>query len=879
VPGYVWGVLVCFACVAALVLIGAVLVPALRKNFGVEAVAVAPATAAAPTSTDPAAAAAMSQSSAGANEAVNPANANSNQSSAGASQPPGGIVGTSVGAAPLAPPAGTPAPAAVAPAPVAGPLAPAAGGPAEGVPGQPAGPQSNSAAASPPAQSGVRTDATIAVPALRYQWKPGEKYAYAFQIKAEINGGVEESSGMTMLTVNDDPSVMAKFDVPSEDSKGSGSGFVVSADGYIVTCAHVVEGSVKIDVQVAGQTLAGEVVAFDKLHDLAVVRVRASNLPVLAIGNSDSVELAEEVRAVGFPLSDVLGESVKITRGTIAGIVESSGKKVFQVDASINPGNSGGPMVNQRGYAIGVASAKLSNEAIDNVGFVVTSNDVKTLLRSKGLPFQEGAGGPAFEGPELARRVTPAVALLKVTCGAGGVGTVRRRVLNFNGNLSASGRSLPGSRTPPKFESGMVLTNEAGEVLDATGNTQLPYLFGALGSLPIEPLSSDGERTWQTQRASALTQVIGQESPQDHFPTRFRRSRGRQAQPKVAAIVVIPALETAAYEMGAASGDQLTIRKRYEFKTLQKPGTPTLAHVTGEGTITFDQRLGVPVKLEYRATVVRSVGNITVTIPVTLNWNRLDQKVLDDALAKAKEAQAAAPRPGATASADSGPGAAPSSEVKPAPAAPPTAKEVDRLLAELTTRGKNFSQKYIAASALSRMKPLDERRAKVTKAVEPLMRDSNAGLRDAAIRTMGVWGTKANVPALLKMLDQLDFGIRLVTMEALGRIPDQRSAKALAKLVLDTTSRNNAAAALKKMGLVAESAVIALLDDDDHQVRYQAYHILAEIGGKKSVAAITERLKTDGHVWSHTAAEIALRKLNGKQETNQPADAKDDAGD
>jgi hypothetical protein len=192
------------------------------------------------------------------------------------------------------------------------------------------------------------------------------------------------------------------------------------------------------------------------------------------------------------------------------------------------------------------------------------------------------------------------------------------------------------------------------------------------------------------------------------------------------------------------------------------------------------------------------------------------------------------------------------------------AQEVGGKLGELK-RAENFTQKYLAVGALSRMHPIEQWRSDVTQAVEPLMRDSNAGLRDAAIRAMGVWGTTDNVPSLLKLLEQVDRGTRMSAMEALGRIPDERSAKALAKWVVDTSSRNKAAMALKRMGPVAEDAVIGLLADGDHQVRYQACNILGEIGGAKSIEAIAKRLETDQHVWSRAAAEIALRKLKGKR--------------
>ena len=127
------------------------------------------------------------------------------------------------------------------------------------------------------------------------------------------------------------------------------------------------------------------------------------------------------MRAVGYPLSNVLGDSVKITRGTIAGIVNTSGHKLFQVDASINPGNSGGPLVNEMGQVMGVASAKLAREDIDGVGFAVPVSEAIKLLRSKGISPPPAAAANAG-WPQLAQRVTPAVAMLKVTIGPGGYG-------------------------------------------------------------------------------------------------------------------------------------------------------------------------------------------------------------------------------------------------------------------------------------------------------------------------------------------------------------------------------------------------------------------------------------------------------------------------
>src|SRR5262249_45050014 len=131
----------------------------------------------------------------------------------------------------------------------------------------------------------------------------------------------------------------------AQPRQGSGTGFVVNANGYLLTCAHVVADANKIEVNLAGQKYLATVVAVEHETDLALLRITAQNLPTLPLANSDTAAVGQEVRALGFPLSNLLGESMKATRGTVSGISQKEGRKVFQIDASINPGNSGGPLV------------------------------------------------------------------------------------------------------------------------------------------------------------------------------------------------------------------------------------------------------------------------------------------------------------------------------------------------------------------------------------------------------------------------------------------------------------------------------------------------------------------------------------------------------
>ena len=167
------------------------------------------------------------------------------------------------------------------------------------------------------------------------------------------------------------------FDVPHQ---GSGSGFVIDAQGFILTNYHVIQDADRITVTFAdGRALRGDVVGSDPAIDVALLRVSGvSNLPQASIGNSDDLRVGEWVCAIGNPLGYVHSVTV--------GVVSFIGRKLFdaslddyiQTDAAINFGNSGGPLINARGEVIGINSA-ISSRA-SNIGFAVPINQAMAIL-------------------------------------------------------------------------------------------------------------------------------------------------------------------------------------------------------------------------------------------------------------------------------------------------------------------------------------------------------------------------------------------------------------------------------------------------------------------------------------------------------------------
>jgi serine protease Do len=166
--------------------------------------------------------------------------------------------------------------------------------------------------------------------------------------------------------------------------EGSGSGFVISSDGYIITNNHVVEGAERVDVRLADDRRfeKAEVVGGDPLTDVAVIKIDAANLPTIPLGNSDSVSVGQWVLAIGNPLGDAFTFTVT------AGIVSARGRLLqglrpnqwgiqdfIQTDAAINRGNSGGPLVNVRGEAVGINSAIASETGYyAGYGFAIPIN-------------------------------------------------------------------------------------------------------------------------------------------------------------------------------------------------------------------------------------------------------------------------------------------------------------------------------------------------------------------------------------------------------------------------------------------------------------------------------------------------------------------------
>ena len=176
--------------------------------------------------------------------------------------------------------------------------------------------------------------------------------------------------------------------VVSSGRGASGTGFLVSADGYIVTNNHVIDGARRVMVLIDGNRVPAEVISRDPANDIALLHAEITGSP-LSVVSSESVSRGSDVFTLGFPMVDLQGEEQKAAFGRVNAMTGiSDDVRYLQIDVPIQPGNSGGPLINSSGQVVGIVSATLNQSAAlrasgtlaQNVNYAVKSDYLLPLL-------------------------------------------------------------------------------------------------------------------------------------------------------------------------------------------------------------------------------------------------------------------------------------------------------------------------------------------------------------------------------------------------------------------------------------------------------------------------------------------------------------------
>ena len=213
-------------------------------------------------------------------------------------------------------------------------------------------------------------------------------------------GGTSVSSGMTTAQVAKtvSPSVVVitteqvvysqwSWYGQSQVESGAGSGVIISSDGYILTCDHVVSGASNITVTIGDKDYPATIIGEDSTSDIAVIKIEADGLTPAIVGDSDKLAVGDNVLAVGNPLGELGGT---VTSGIVSALnrsvsIQSSSSvntmSLIQMDASVSPGNSGGGLFNMNGELVGVVNAKSSDSDAEGLGFAIPINDAMKVAQ------------------------------------------------------------------------------------------------------------------------------------------------------------------------------------------------------------------------------------------------------------------------------------------------------------------------------------------------------------------------------------------------------------------------------------------------------------------------------------------------------------------
>ena len=675
-----------------------------------------------------------------------------------------------------------------------------------------------------------------------YGWKRGEKYRYGFEAKSE--GNPESSGGkigVVEYELTDLTDLAGQRAGSNEDAakpKASGTAFVVHSDGLLMTCNHVVAGSTALKVHLNGKVYPAQVVAVDKPNDLALIRIEATGLPALKLADSNNVRLSEDVMAVGYPLSDVLGKEPKVSRGTISGKVDDPEGPRLQADITINPGNSGGPLANNRGEVVGVNSAGLFGSGIQEVSFAVPSNLGSKLLSTLNVSGNGQASPNPLVGPDLSDKVVPSTAFVEVELEGGAV------LLQFTGSSKSTGNSIQ----PPQQITSRIVASIAGDVMGAQEDLPLGYGLPTFGTMILEKLPADGQKKWEERTVTPLSLA----------------GKAGGAQQVISLLIE----QRNVYELKSIDDTQIVISKKVNVNTIGSSALGSIK-ISGDGTWTFDRKAGVPQKLELKIDSHVSIAGKTDDFRGTTRYERLSSDN-PTAWQSGLEQQLAAVD--TSAPDDSGLPQLP--EMPPLSLEVGTEAEISAALRILKNKKKSVPELAEALESLSRLKPTEKRQDDVANALHNLRSTTSPHMVPWLLADR-VWGTEKNVPTVLVVLNSptSDLNEKVMALETLGRLPaTKETAKAVVHYLNDSKLRGNALQSVGAMGSAAEDPVADMLKQGPEQ-RILASALLARLGSKKSVPVMESYLRNESDARCRAVGTAALKLIRQRASTSAESSA------
>ncbi len=498
-------------------------------------------------------------------------------------------------------------------------------------------------------------------------------YDYSYGLNLEDHD-ITRNGRITYQFLNDDPLKYLTSVLEEEESEdgaeqpfslsGNGTGFVVHPDGLLATCAHVVEGVESVQVKLEDKVYPGVVIERDLKNDLALIKVDTKQpLPYLKLA-SETPNLGSAARVFGFPLTDKLGRSMKLTTGTVTGRDEVNASTRLQLDATANPGNSGGPVTNNDGVVLGVVDSILAGGNVADLSFAVPVDELRKLLSLHSVPFSSDTDSGNKNAVSDLDEVSKAVAMIEVS---GEQLSKSWKVIAFS--ITSRLRTTPKNlrspfqipRTIPSSTiKGKLVINSRGKVIHSSESQILPGIVQDLSSIGFSELPAAAKERWSNEEQLLVRTETTERQPErsrdpfgmhfGHYPHLRRTPFGSHFSP----FGEPPAREVTKQSIRTVNvSDEFEIQSKnpkYEIQHSRKISSRDIANnmdkdsSTFRGALTFDRELGVAESGELKGHIKKKIDGERSSVRVTYSWRKVSDKKLNaekrkrsEAIAKAKE--------------------------------------------------------------------------------------------------------------------------------------------------------------------------------------------------------------------------------------------------
>lgn len=713
-------------------------------------------------------------------------------------------------------------------------------------------------------------------PELSYRWRRGHYATYVFKVEPDVEQG-EDLAGSCRLMLGPTWQQLVDGEAPQSTEvstpdlvNGAGSALVVSPDGFLITCAHVVKGATAITVELDGKQYEAELHILDHDHDLALLRIDAEGLSPLPALDSSQARLGEDVRVVGYPLATADSARLAVTRGTISSILTEDEGSLLQVDAALNPGNSGGPVVDEQGRLVGVATAKLVGESVSDVGFAVPSSTVADLLAEVDLELPTDADREPLTGPDMIERTAGSVALVRVRKVEANAG------VRLNYQCRQAGRAIPGSGigwAKGEFRESMECTlNPLGHFDELKGPARVPFMWCHPLEMVFEPLDPGGRDEWQVERDHVIVvEPIGR-----NFSGRMQVRRilipsepplrGGFARPRVVGRSMFDLEQPLRLEANTVTQYKIVERKPDGLVVVKLTSTQAkdangddLFEIGGRGVFLFDPDLGLPVEGYSELNCEWKAKGSETTFPVNTTFQLLtpEPQVIQSAIDREVERLQGIEKR--------------NNEMQRKLNLNPDEQFADALkaLQEAVRTGDSLHVKLIEFDRF----PFDpDYQDEVVACLKQALDNSGFhGPPPFGYRLFTKWATSDETPFLLDRLRATDDFGRSEVIHALTEIGDERAIEPLVEMLrtADMGDRMSIEHALGELGPGVEEHVLPLLDSFDSEVRESACDILRDVGSAKSLAALRD-LQTRVDHFEEMRIGTAIDRIERRQQDGTP---------